>query len=84
MVTIIISQEIRLLTIPEIIYVHCRRGHIQVNIVYSERSTKWLFYTTVNILSVDISQVIRYVVIDTFLICIEFKKISFFKKQNLL
>ena len=67
MVTIIISQGIRigLLTIPEIIYVHCRRGHSQVkNIVKSERSTKWSFCTTVNILSVDISQVIRYVVID--------------------
>ena len=56
MVTIIISQEIRILTIPKILYVHCRCGHSQVNIV--------------NILSVDISQVIRYVVIDTFLICI--------------
>ena len=70
MVKIIISQEIRILTIPEITYVHCRRGHSQVNVVNSERSTKLSFCTTVKILSVDISQVIRYVVIDTFLICI--------------
>ena len=40
MVTIIVSQEIRILTIPEIIYVHCRRGHSHVNIVNSERSNK--------------------------------------------
>ena len=39
--------------------------------------------TTVNILSIEISQAIRFVVVDTFLLCVEFRMVVNFKKQNL-